>query len=139
MQYGAKNGGNSLGTSPDDGNAFGRFSTLPKNSYYNITLKEINYVETVFYIEAQWNETSASNIIQGAASKAIEKTDGIAQSKGLKHDLVYLNYANADQDPLASYGEDSLNHLKAAAKKYDPRGIFQTQVPGGFKVSKSRG
>ena len=61
----------------------------------------------------------------------------MAASKGLKHDLIYLNYANADQDPLASYGEDNLSYLKSVAKKYDPKGIFQTQVPGGFKVSKS--
>ncbi|KAL1848797.1 2-isopropylmalate synthase (Alpha-isopropylmalate synthase) (Alpha-IPM synthetase) [Paecilomyces lecythidis] len=115
LEHSEKSGGNSLGTSPEDGNAF------------------------VFYIEAQWNDTTASTsaLIQGSAAKVIQQTDRIAQSKALKHDLIYLNYANANQDPLASYGEENLNNLKAVARKYDPKGIFQTQVPGGFKVSKS--
>jgi hypothetical protein len=26
--------------------------------------------------------------------------------------------------------------MKAAAKKYDPFGVFQKLVPGGFKISK---
>jgi hypothetical protein len=26
--------------------------------------------------------------------------------------------------------------MKAAAKKYDPLGVFQKFVPGGFKISK---
>jgi hypothetical protein len=26
--------------------------------------------------------------------------------------------------------------IRAAAKKYDPMGMFQTQAPGGFKISK---
>jgi hypothetical protein len=26
--------------------------------------------------------------------------------------------------------------IRAAAKKYDPEGVFQTRAPGGFKISK---
>lgn len=40
------------------------------------------------------------------------------------------------QDPLASYGPESVKKMKAAAKKYDPFGVFQKLVPGGFKISK---
>jgi len=46
-----------------------------------------------------------------------------------------LNYADNTQDPLASYGSASVKKMKAAAKKYDPSGVFQKLVPGGFKIS----
>lgn len=28
--------------------------------------------------------------------------------------------------------------MREAAAKYDPTGVFQTRVPGGFKISKVR-
>lgn len=66
---------------------------------------------------------------------------------------TYLNYADgtqvciwmvhgslstltAVQDPLGSYGPDNVAKIRAAAKKYDPKQVFQTRVPGGFKISK---
>ncbi|KAG9199276.1 hypothetical protein G6514_008623 [Epicoccum nigrum] len=49
---------------------------------------------------------------------------------------IYLNYADGTQDPLSSYGPDNVAKIRAAAKKYDPKQVFQTRVPGGFKISK---
>lgn len=49
---------------------------------------------------------------------------------------LYLDYADKTQDPLASYGSDNIAKMKAVAKKYDPSGVFQDLVPGGFKISK---
>ena len=57
-----------------------------------------------------------------------------ARDMGLLHDFVYLNYANQAQDPISTYGRENVASLKRAAKRYDPRGIFQRQVPGGFKL-----
>jgi hypothetical protein len=31
---------------------------------------------------------------------------------------------------------ENVEKMKAAAKKYDPSGVFQKLVPGGFKISK---
>lgn len=49
-------------------------------------------------------------------------------------DFRYLNYCHATQDPLSTYGEASLKKIREAATKYDPAGVFQTRVPGGFKI-----
>lgn len=57
-----------------------------------------------------------------------------AREMGLLHEFVYLNYANQDQNPILSYGPENVAIMKAAARKYDPRGVFQRQVPGGFKL-----
>lgn len=50
--------------------------------------------------------------------------------------LVYLNYADFSQDPLGSYGEESVRFMKKVAREYDPAGKFQRMVPGGFKISR---
>lgn len=51
------------------------------------------------------------------------------------NEYVYLNYADKSQDPLRGYGEQSVKYIRRVAEKYDPHGVFQYQVPGGFKVS----
>lgn len=48
---------------------------------------------------------------------------------------MYLNYADKTQDPLSSYGPKNVKKMKDAARKYDPKGVFQKLVPGGFKIS----
>jgi hypothetical protein len=51
-------------------------------------------------------------------------------------DFLYLNYADSDQDPLGTYGASNIKLMKDVAAKYDPTGVFQTRVPGGYKISK---
>jgi hypothetical protein len=66
-------------------------------------------------------------------------TDGIqkfAESKGTAINYLYLNYADKNQNPLAGYGVENVNFMKDVAKKYDPFGVYQTLLPGGFKISK---
>jgi hypothetical protein len=59
-----------------------------------------------------------------------------AESVNGSMDMVYLNYADASQDPLGSYGSDKVQYLRDVAAKYDPAGAFQTRLPGGFKISR---
>ena len=64
----------------------------------------------------------------------MRRANEAASEMGLLHDFVYLNYANQVQDPIASYGGENAASLKKAAERYDPWGVFQRQVPGGFKL-----
>lgn len=59
-----------------------------------------------------------------------------AQSLGADLPFQYGNYADSSQDPLRSYGEANVKLLRDVAAKYDPTGVFQIKVPGGFKISK---
>lgn len=52
----------------------------------------------------------------------------------MSSNYVYLNYAGGFQDPIASYGEDSVRFLKQVARKYDLSGVFQKAAKGGFKI-----
>lgn len=66
-------------------------------------------------------------------------TNGIqkfAISKGTAVDYLYLNYADKDQNPLLAYGAKNVEFMKTVAKKYDPSGVYQKLLPGGFKISK---
>ena len=49
-------------------------------------------------------------------------------------DYRYINYADASQDVLASYGEKNVQKMLKASKKYDPEGIFQNRMSGVFKL-----
>ncbi|KAL1606814.1 hypothetical protein SLS60_004221 [Paraconiothyrium brasiliense] len=65
-----------------------------------------------------------------------EQMQDFAASKHGLVDWQFINYADSYQDPLASYGSDNVEKIRAAARKFDPKGIFQTKAPGGFKMSR---
>ena len=50
-------------------------------------------------------------------------------------DWEYINYADASQNPLRSYGGNNVRRLKEVARKYDPQEIFQKLCRGGFKIA----
>lgn len=60
--------------------------------------------------------------------------EACAEAQGLLLRFQYLNYAAPFQTPLESYGEENLRFLRAVSEKYDPKGVFQKRVPGGFKL-----
>lgn len=63
-----------------------------------------------------------------------QQVDAVAKGFHTDNDFLYLNFAGGFQKPLASYGNESLESMKRVAKKYDPNGVFQKLVPGGFKL-----
>jgi len=50
---------------------------------------------------------------------------------------LFMNDASRDQNPCASYGEDSLRRLRRIARAYDPNQVFQRLQGGGFKLSQA--
>ncbi|TDZ24366.1 Bifunctional solanapyrone synthase [Colletotrichum orbiculare MAFF 240422] len=75
-------------------------------------------------------------IVQSKMGKAIAELKAYSATLDAHPTYVYMNYANAEQDVIGSYGEENIRFLKETAAKYDPAGFFQTRVPGGFKVSR---
>lgn len=60
----------------------------------------------------------------------------MADAMDLGVDFVYGNYADASQDVIGSYGEANVALMREVSAKYDPLAVFQSRVPGGFKVSR---
>ncbi|KAJ8123864.1 hypothetical protein ONZ43_g283 [Nemania bipapillata] len=46
----------------------------------------------------------------------------------------YMNYADGSQDVVAGYGKENVLKMLAVSRTYDPDGVFQRRVPGGFKI-----
>lgn len=49
-------------------------------------------------------------------------------------EFLYLNYADQGQDVIAGYGEGNQMELRRVSRVYDPEGVFQKAVVGGFKL-----
>jgi FAD/FMN-containing dehydrogenase len=57
-----------------------------------------------------------------------------AESDGVFHEYVYMNYASQYQDVIAGYGAANKAGLQSIAAKYDPKKVYQTLQPGYFKL-----
>ncbi|XDG00627.1 hypothetical protein ABKA04_000242 [Annulohypoxylon sp. FPYF3050] len=79
------------------------------------------------------NKEDDEKIIQ-TFKGVLEKIDQDAASRGTAHPFKYMNYAYSFQDPISSYGPGNQEKLREVSVKYDPDGLFQKGVPGGFKL-----
>ncbi|KAM3080821.1 hypothetical protein ACMFMG_004776 [Clarireedia jacksonii] len=105
-------GGNSLGLSPQDGNLM------------------------LLLISFTWKSSDDDDAIITVSKNLVKQIDEAAQARGTFNQWKYLNYAGAWQDVVASYGQQSEEVLRKTSKEYDPAGVFQKVVPGGFKLLK---
>lgn len=96
---------------------------------------ESSYHSTVALIFAEWADPADDMIIQRFIDTSRESLEREARENHILYPFIFLNDAGIKQDPISTYGYGaSVEKLGAIAKKYDPRGVFQKQVPG-FKIS----
>jgi hypothetical protein len=76
----------------------------------------------------------ANDLIETEIRGMFDEIAKAASGMGLLHRFQYLNYADKQQNPIRSYGPQSVAELQATSKKFDPKGLFQRQAPGGFKL-----
>lgn len=110
LQKSAAHGGNSLGLTPSDG---------PPVSILLLTT---------------WQNKSDDETIFKTMRSTLEKIEALAVAKNTSVPYVFMNYAASFQDPISSYGAENKRKLQNVSKKYDPEGLFQKGVPGGFKL-----
>jgi hypothetical protein len=94
-----------------------------------------NYIVYVFGIAVNGTAAQAA-IAQRETSVLTARVKGLSQEKDDDMDFVYMNYADASQDPIGSYGGGNIQYIRDVAQLYDPRGVFQTKFSQGFKVSR---
>jgi len=82
----------------------------------------------------KWQDADNDAAVEAIVKDLFEKGATVASGLNLYHEYKYLNYSAGWQDPISGYGAATKNTLRAVSKKYDPRGLFQRQVPGGFKL-----
>ena len=83
-----------------------------------------------------WDNVVDDNYMTAFVQNLVNKQVRWLVEKGVNDSFIHLNYAGKQQDPIGSYGAGGYikTHLRSVSKKYDPSGIFQYRVPGGFKL-----
>ncbi|PLB46221.1 FAD-binding domain-containing protein, partial [Aspergillus steynii IBT 23096] len=81
-----------------------------------------------------WKNRSDDKKILDTMRVALENIEKDAESRGQSVPFRFMNYAFPFQDPVASYGAENKQRLQDVSRKYDPEGVFQKGVPGGFKL-----
>ncbi|KAH8812674.1 hypothetical protein F5884DRAFT_314949 [Xylogone sp. PMI_703] len=90
----------------------------------------------LFQYYIAWEGADQDELFNGLADTMVNQVKAYSETLQVDNPFIYLDYADRTQNPLVGYGEDAMAKIKAAALKYDPTGVFQTMVPGGFKISK---
>ncbi|KAI1390253.1 FAD-binding domain-containing protein [Hypoxylon trugodes] len=78
----------------------------------------------------------SDNVSAPVLKEMFDDIKSYAKSVDKHVDYLYLNYCDGSQNPMGSYGEENIKKMREASAKYDPTGVFQERVPGGYKISK---
>ncbi|RFU34001.1 hypothetical protein B7463_g2333, partial [Scytalidium lignicola] len=84
-----------------------------------------------------YQDKSYDQLVHSKVSSWTGNIESYARSQNGDVSWRYINYADGSQDPLKSYGAANFNYIRKVAAKYDPTGVFQIQVPSGFKISRA--
>jgi hypothetical protein len=92
--------------------------------------------ETLYllHIACWWHHAADDDAVYAFIRSTLSAIAHDAEKLGAAHDFLYMNYASQFQHVLAGYGADNLRRLRDVAKIYDPQGVMQALVPGGFKL-----
>jgi hypothetical protein len=87
-----------------------------------------------FTVNVGWMNAADDERGYAIAKASIRRVEEITKERNLYDPFIFLNDAGPSQAVLQSYGSANFAKLKEASAKYDPTGMFQKQVPGGFKI-----
>ena len=101
----------------------------------NALLHMTDIMYLVWQLYLAWQGSDQDTLFNSKGQQAISDIKAASVSNHTDNPFIYLNYADRSQSPLEGYGDANVAKIKAAAAKYDPTGVFQTLMPGGFKIS----
>ena len=85
-------------------------------------------------VELSWIKRSRDDLFNHLGKDLHFSMVATAESMDKLHPFTYLNYAAAYQDPLQSYGSESIAKLREVQKKYDPGGHMHILRQGIFEL-----
>ncbi|KAF4547751.1 FAD-binding domain-containing protein 31 [Elsinoe fawcettii] len=89
---------------------------------------------TLMLLNPRWVREEDDEGVYAFGSELFKKIKRMAEDRGLQSDYLYMNYASEYQDVIGSYGEEGRKKVHEAAAKWDPKRVFQTLMPGYFKL-----
>jgi hypothetical protein len=81
-----------------------------------------------------WDKAEDDDTIAATMRGVLSKIENDSAERGTDVPFKFLNYASQFQDPIGSYGAEDKKKLQDVSREYDPEGVFQKAVPGGFKL-----
>ncbi|PYH90735.1 hypothetical protein BO71DRAFT_68280, partial [Aspergillus ellipticus CBS 707.79] len=89
----------------------------------------ICYAEVVEWIGAAYDD-----IVADWVEETTYLINNATQAVGLYDKFNYMGDAAGFQEIFGGYGDEGLEKLQQVATAVDPEGVWQTNLPGGFKV-----
>ncbi|KAF2400505.1 FAD-binding domain-containing protein [Trichodelitschia bisporula] len=93
----------------------------------------------IVLVQIGWVGQGNDDAVREWSRGFIKAAQDLAKTMGVYSPYVYANYAAEWQDVIGGYGEEARAHLERVSKLYDPKGVFQKRVPGGFKLRRTEG
>ncbi|TDZ21367.1 FAD-dependent monooxygenase yanF [Colletotrichum orbiculare MAFF 240422] len=113
------------------------FAKIAKDRGGNVLGLDNEAENTILWLGLVTINTVAQEAIARAhMASAAAQIEDFAISVGGNINWRYLNYADPSQDPIKTYGGVNVDYIRQVATKYDPQGVFQKRIPGGFKISR---
>ncbi|KAL3302805.1 6-HYDROXY-D-NICOTINE OXIDASE [Colletotrichum asianum] len=108
--------------------SFGKHSAVRGGNMFGLEHIKDDCVLLVWTVEVATPELR-TNVAFPALKGAIDEIEAYAKSVNGDVKFRYLNYCDASQDPLGSYGEENVRKMREAAEKYDPAGFSKEECP----------
>ncbi|KAI9685962.1 MAG: hypothetical protein M1820_010700 [Bogoriella megaspora] len=92
------------------------------------------FIHWAMAVDGSEVETDAE--FRSTVKDLFEEAKKEASKHGWDRDYLALTYSDSFQDPIGSRSRGTIEEMWETSRKYDPKGLFQKQVPGGFKLPK---
>ncbi|KAF2876999.1 hypothetical protein BDV95DRAFT_589646 [Massariosphaeria phaeospora] len=84
-----------------------------------------------------WTNPKDDETVRSVPIAITETWKQQSKQRGLEIPYIFMNDASRDQNPIASYGKENVQKLKAIAAKYDPTQVFQNLQHNGFLLKQT--
>jgi len=85
-------------------------------------------------LSTTWLSPADDALARRVSLQTMESIENAAKQAGTWHPYKYIGYADRSQQVLEGYGKENVQFLKTVSRRYDPQGVFQRLVKGGFKL-----
>lgn len=89
---------------------------------------------------SEWSQDAEEDVdaaAHGAVRTMAEMVEALARKEGVFLDFKCMNFAGAGQKVLGSYSAKNVVRMQAVAEEYDPEGVWQGLLFGGFLLRES--
>ena len=90
--------------------------------------------QTWFTLDVSHYSSTDDEAAHNATRGVLARIESVTKSDKKYLPYQFMNDASFDQDVIEHYGAANVRKLKAVQERYDPKRVFQTLVPGGFKL-----